>query len=73
MKVSHQLRVVNEALVSNMEIFEIKPVLLGGSPTESRNKIVLSRADHIKAVCFWNKVVAELRATDAPTGSIVLS
>jgi hypothetical protein len=44
------------------EIFEITPVILGGSPTDLANKTVLERADHIKAVGYWNKVVRELRA-----------
>ena len=44
------------------EIFDIKPVILGGSPTDPENKTVLSRQDHIKAVVFWNKIVLEVRA-----------
>jgi hypothetical protein len=43
------------------EIFEITPVILGGSPTDPANKTVLTRADHIRAVVYWNKVVKELR------------
>lgn len=44
------------------EIFEITPVILGGSPTDPANKALLSREDHIKAVTYWNKVVADVRA-----------
>jgi hypothetical protein len=43
------------------EIFEIKPVILGGSPTDPANKILLSREDHIKAVTYWNSVISGLR------------
>jgi len=43
------------------EIFEITPVILGGSPTDPANKTVLTRADHIRAVVYWNKVIKELR------------
>lgn len=43
------------------EIFEITPVILGGSPTDPANKTVLTREDHIKAVVHWNKVIKELR------------
>jgi hypothetical protein len=32
-----------------------------GSPADPANKVVLSREDHIMAVVYWNKVVAELR------------
>lgn len=43
------------------EIFEITPVILGGSPTDPQNKTVLTRAEHIEAVRFWNKIVQQLR------------
>jgi hypothetical protein len=44
------------------EIFEITPVILGGSPTDPANKTLLSREDHIKAATYWIKIVADLRA-----------
>jgi hypothetical protein len=44
------------------EIFEIKPVILGGSPTDELNKIALSRDEHIQAVRFWNRVIKERRS-----------
>jgi hypothetical protein len=43
------------------EIFEVNPVILGGSPTDPANKTLLSREDHIKAVAYWNRVLRELR------------
>ena len=43
------------------EIFEITPVILGGSPTDPRNTTVLSRAEHIEAVNYWNKIISDLR------------
>ena len=43
------------------EIFEITPVILGGSPADPTNKAALTRAEHIKAVVYWNKVIKELR------------
>jgi hypothetical protein len=43
------------------EVFEITPIILGGSPTDPANKTVLTRADHIKAVVYWNKVIKGLR------------
>jgi hypothetical protein len=43
------------------EIFEITPVILGGSPTDPENKAVLSRAEHIEAVNYWNKIISDLR------------
>ncbi len=46
---------------AGMEIFEITPVILGGSPTDPANKAVLSRQQHIEAVRYWNKIVSDLR------------
>ena len=59
-----QRRLTNAAL-RGKEIFEIKPVILGGSPIDPANKTALSRVDHIKAVTYWNKVIAGLRAKRA--------
>jgi len=43
------------------EIFEIQPVIFGGSPTDPANKVVLTRAQHIEAVRYWNGVIREAR------------
>lgn len=43
------------------EIFEIKPVILGGSPTDPANKAVLTRVQHIEAVRYWNRVIKQAR------------
>ena len=43
------------------EIFEITPIILGGSPTDPQNKVTLSREQHIQAVRYWNLVFASLR------------
>lgn len=43
------------------EIFEITPVILGGSPTDPSNKALLTRGEHIKAVVYWNHVIRQLR------------
>jgi len=44
------------------EIFEIHPVILGGDPVDPKNKTVLDREQHIQAVNYWNRVIAEQRA-----------
>jgi hypothetical protein len=44
------------------EVFEIQPVIFGGSPTDPGNKAILTRPQHIEAVRYWNKVVRELRS-----------
>lgn len=46
---------------SGKEIFEVQPIILGGSPTDSANKIILTREEHIAAVRYWNKVIHDLR------------
>lgn len=43
------------------EVFDITPVVLGGSPTDPSNKTLLTREEHIKAVVYWNQVVKQLR------------
>ncbi len=45
------------------EIFEIQPVLLGGSPTDLKNKALLTREQHIEAVNYWNKLIREQNST----------
>lgn len=48
------------------EIFEIQPVILGGSPTDPENKVALTRKQHIEAVRYWNKLIKDLRKRKAP-------
>jgi hypothetical protein len=43
------------------EIYEIKPVILGGSPTDPANKAALTRREHIQAVNYWNRIIKDLR------------
>jgi hypothetical protein len=44
------------------EIFEIHPVILGGSPTDPANKAALNRQEHIQTVRYWNWVIQDARA-----------
>jgi hypothetical protein len=44
-----------------LEIFEIQPIILGGSPTDPANKTLLTRQQHIGAVRYWNEIVRDLR------------
>lgn len=43
------------------EIFEIQPVILGGSATDPANKVILTREQHIAVVRYWNTVLRDLR------------
>jgi hypothetical protein len=45
-----------------MEIFEVQPVILGGSPTDPKNKTFLTREQHFAAVRYWNRIVKDLSA-----------
>lgn len=47
--------------LAGQEIFEIQPVILGGSPTDPANKTVLTRQQHIDAVKYWNRVIRDMR------------
>lgn len=44
------------------EVWDIKPILLGGDPEDPANKTSLDREKHIQAVRYWNKVISDLRA-----------
>ncbi len=55
------LRKVRSSPYAGKEIFEIKPVILGGNPTDPANKVILTRDEHIEAVKYWNKLIKELR------------
>lgn len=42
-----------------MEIIEIQPVILGGSPTDVSNKVIVNRGKHVQAVRYWNKIIRD--------------
>jgi hypothetical protein len=44
-----------------MELFEIKPVALGGDPVSLENKIWLTRQQHFEVVRFWNRTIETQR------------
>ena len=44
-----------------LELFEITPILVGGSPIDPKNKTWLTRQQHFEAVRYWNEVIKELR------------
>ncbi|MHC1660045.1 MULTISPECIES: hypothetical protein [Stenotrophomonas] len=44
-----------------MELFEIKPVIVGGDPISPENKIWLTRRQHFEAVRYWNGIISRLR------------
>jgi hypothetical protein len=44
------------------QLFHITPVMLGGSPTDPANKVVMPIEEHIQAVRFWNDIIAQHRA-----------
>ncbi|MBX3191224.1 MAG: SMI1/KNR4 family protein [Labilithrix sp.] len=48
------------------EIFEIQPVILGGSPTDPANKTVLTRRQHIELARYWNAVIRDIRKQQGP-------
>lgn len=53
----------------DVEVCERHPVRLGGDPQDEGNKLLLKRADHIRYVRYWNRLIAELRAESRkPTG-----
>lgn len=55
------VRKAQRGRLAGMEIFEITPVILGGSQTDPANKTVLTRQQHIEAVRYWNKIVKRIK------------
>lgn len=47
--------------IAGKEIFEIKPVILGGNPIDPKNKVILNREEHVKAVRYWNRVIKQVK------------
>jgi hypothetical protein len=47
--------------LKGLEIFEITPIIVGGSPTDPENKTALTRQQHIEACRYWNKIIKEFR------------
>jgi len=58
---SKDLRKSEPNQYAGKEIFEIKPIILGGSPNDPSNKVALTREEHIKAVRYWNRLIRNLR------------
>jgi len=46
----------------------VKPIILGGSPSDPQNKVVLTREEHIEAVRYWNRIIADLRRGSSRNG-----
>lgn len=44
-----------------MELVELTPIIVGGSPTDPKNKAWVTRQQHFEIVRYWNKVISELR------------
>lgn len=55
------LRRQNRSQYVGKEIFEVQPVILGGSPTDPTNKTILTREQHIEVVRYWNNQIRQLR------------
>lgn len=45
----------------NGEVFFIKPIILGGDPNDPKNRTILTREQHIKAVRYWNEIISRLK------------
>ena len=43
------------------ELVEIKPVVLGGDPTDPQNKTWVTREQHFALVRYWNRIIRDLR------------
>lgn len=44
-----------------MQLVEVTPVMVGGHPTDPKNKAWLTRQQHFEMVRYWNKIIQNLR------------
>lgn len=51
---------LDESALGNV-IHEIKPVIVGGSPTDPANKILMPLADYLPLTAWWNDRITEMR------------
>jgi hypothetical protein len=47
-----------DARPHGMQLIEIMPVIVGGSPTDPQNKTWVTRQQHFEMVRYWNHVVS---------------
>jgi hypothetical protein len=52
---------INSSLLG-LEIHEVKPVVLGGSPTDPENKVYVAPPKHAELSVFWNRLYRRLKA-----------
>jgi hypothetical protein len=43
------------------EVVEIRPIILGGCPTDPSNRVLLDRVQHVQVVRYWNGIIRDLR------------
>lgn len=58
----NEIRSNNRKETARKEVFEVHPVILGGDPTDRKNKTLLTREQHIQAVVYWNREIKRMRA-----------
>lgn len=59
---SGDLNIFEGYIKTERELFEITPIILGGSPTDKDNKIELAREEHIKLTRYWNDFIQAMKS-----------
>lgn len=59
-KANRVLRAGDPEAYAGKQIHEVQPVKFGGSPTDPRNKIVLSQSEHSDATTWWDRLLRYL-------------
>jgi hypothetical protein len=57
--------VQKEVRPPGVELVEVKPVILGGDPTDPANKAFVTRKQHFELVRYWNRIISQLRSEQA--------
>jgi hypothetical protein len=46
----------------------VKPIILGGHPTDPENRMVVTQQQHFELTRYWNKVIRQLRENEGTQG-----
>lgn len=48
-----------------LRLVEITPIVVGGDPTDPKNKTWVTQKQHFEIVRYWNRVISKRRRQDA--------
>lgn len=55
------VKYMNKVYQNDKELIELKPIIFGGDPNDTNNKLTVSRKEHIEYVKYWNSIIDNIR------------